>query len=287
LVAEGQGHCRIFSCPYHSWSYDLDGALRKITYADTYGEIDVSGLGLVELPCEERHGFVWVIDEPGRPIDVAEWLGPDTDSFLASYDMASLECYAHGTFEEPVNWKVMHDAFLDGYHIKFAHPNSAGRVVHTNTYVVEDFGNHARFISPRKSLDGWLDRDPTSDENLVEHVMLTHFIGPNCTLLLLPDNIQVLTFYPISDNPAESRMEMRLLVPPRERSGMDEAGFRKKWDKNWHILQTVLAGEDFPILRSIQRTYANATATPTMLGRNEILNQAFHREVAKLRDAVV
>ena len=283
LVAEGDGHCRIFSCPYHGWSYDLDGSLRKITYAESYGEVDTSRLGLVELPCEERHGFIWVVDDPQATIDVAEWLGPATDGFLASYDIGSLECYAHGTFEEPVNWKIMHDAFLDGYHIKFAHPNSAARVVHTNTYVVEDFGSHARFISPRRSLDAWLERDPTPDEDMVNHVMLTHFIGPNCTLLLLPDNIQVLTFYPISDNPAESRMEMRLLVPSQAISGLDEQAFRGKWDKNWHILQTVLAGEDFPILRGIQRSYANATATPSVLGRNEILNQAFHREVAKLR----
>jgi hypothetical protein len=45
----------------------------------------------------------------------------------------------------------------------------------------------------------------------------------------------------------------------------------------------VLAGEDFPILRGIQQAYGNQVATPTVLGRNEILNQAFHREIAHLR----
>ena len=179
----------------------------------------------------------------------------------------------------------MHDAFLDGYHIKFAHPNSAGRVIHTNTYVVEDYERHARFISPRKSLDGWLEHDPGEDEQMVEHVMLTHFIGPNCTLLQLPDNFQVLTFYPVSDDPFESHMEMRLLVPPREQSGLDEEAWKAKWDKNWYILQKVLAGEDFPILRGIQKAYGNEVSTPTVLGRNEILNQAFHREIAHLRAA--
>jgi hypothetical protein len=151
---------------------------------------------------------------------------------------------------------------------------------------VEDYGSHARFISPRKSLDAWLERDPEAGESMVEHVMLTHFIGPNTTLLQLPDNFQVLNFYPISDDPGRSRMEMRLLVPPRERTGLDEEAWRKKWDKNWYILQTVLAGEDFPILRGIQQAYGSAAKSPTILGRNELLNQAFHREVAKLRDSV-
>jgi phenylpropionate dioxygenase-like ring-hydroxylating dioxygenase large terminal subunit len=282
LATEASGHCRVFSCAYHGWSYDLDGSLRNITYSDSFGEVDTDGLGLVELPCEERHGFIWVIDNRDATIDVAEWLGPETDGFLSSYGIESLQCYQTGTFEEPVNWKIMHDAFLDGYHIKFAHPNSAGRVVHTNIYVVEDYQRHARFISPRKSLDAFLEQDPDPDEPMVQHVMLTHFLGPNCTLLLLPDNFQVLTFYPISDNPAESRMEMRLLVPERDRTDLDEEAWTRKWDKNWHILQTVLAGEDFPILRGIQRAYASEAATSSVLGRNEILNQAFHREIARL-----
>lgn len=286
LIPDESGHCRVFSCAYHGWSYDLEGSLRSITYADSFGDVDIEQLGLIQLPCEERHGFVWVVDDPDATIDVAGHLGPEHDEFLSSYGIEGLECYQHGVFDEPANWKIMHDAFLDGYHIKFAHPNSAGKLIHTNTYVVEDYGNHARFISPRKSLDAWLDRDPDADESMVEHVMLTHFIGPNTTLLQLPDNFQVLNFYPLSDDPGQSRMEMRLLVPPRERTDLDETAWRKKWDKNWHILQTVLAGEDFPILRGIQQAYGNAATSPTILGRNELLNQAFHREVAKLRDAV-
>ena len=286
LEDQASGHCRVFSCPYHGWSYDLDGRLRSITYDESFGEIDKSELGLVELPTEERHGFVWVIDNPAGAIDVAAWLGSDTDEQLASYRLDELLCYRVGVFDEPANWKIMHDAFLDGYHIKFAHPNSAARVIHTNTYVVQDYGRHCRFSSPRKSLDRWLDHDPEPDEPMLGHVMMTHFLGPNCTLLQLEDNFQVLTFYPISDNPAESRMEMRLLVPEREATAHDELAWTQKWDKNWHILQTVHTGEDFPILRNIQRAYASAAATPTILGRNEILNQAFHREIAGLRDAV-
>ncbi len=66
-------------------------------------------------------------------------------------------------------------------------------------------------------------------------------------------------------------------------SPRDPSAWADKWDKNWHILETVLLGEDFPLLRGIQRAYANQAASPTILGRNEVLNQAFHREVARLR----
>jgi phenylpropionate dioxygenase-like ring-hydroxylating dioxygenase large terminal subunit len=287
LLEEPAGHCRVISCAYHGWSYDADGTLRAITYPDSFGDVDRSELGLVELPVEERHGFVWVIDRPGATIDVAAALGPETDEFLASYHLDELTCFRAGTFVEPVNWKIMHDAFLDGYHIKFAHPNSAARVVHSNTYVVEDYGRHARFTSPRKSLDQWLDHDPDPDEPMLGHVMMAHFIGPNATLLQLEDNFQLLTFAPISDDPTTSQMEMRLLVPPVGSDDLESESWTARWEKNWHILQVVLTGEDFPILRGIQRAYTSSSATPTILGRNEILNQAFHREVARLRDAVV
>lgn len=285
LAAEGPGHCRVFSCPYHGWSYDCDGTLRTITYADSFGEVNTEELGLIELPTEERHGFVWVVDNPKASIDVAGWLGPRMDEILGSYGLEDYECFRARSFDEPVNWKIMHDAFLDGYHIKYAHPNSAGKLIHTNIYTVEECGHHARFGSPRKSFDQWLDHDPGPDDDLLPHVMVVHFVGPNCTLLQLQDNFQLLSFYPISGNPAESRMEMRVIVPPLDDSGLSEEAWTTQWEKNWNILQMVLAAEDFPILRSIQKGYGSADAAATVLGRNEILNQAFHREVARMRDA--
>ena len=284
LIGDEAGHCRAFSCQYHGWSYDIGGQLRNITFGDSFGAVNRATLGLVELPAEERHGFIWIIDNPAATIDVAEYLGPETDAALASYRIDQMHLYRGGAFDEPVNWKIMHDAFLDGYHIKFAHPNSANRVVHTNVAVVEDHGRHARFASPRKSLDAWLEKDPEPGEPMAEHVMLTHFLGPNNTLLQLADNYQLLSFFPITDNPAESRMEMRLIVPRLEDSGETEEAWTMKWEKNWHILQMVLAEEDFPILRGIQHAYGSASRSGTVLGRNEVLNQAFHREVAALRD---
>ena len=77
---------------------------------------------------------------------------------------------------------------------------------------------------------------------------------------------------------------MRLMVPPLEATDLDPDEWQVKWEKNWYILEKVLLGEDFPLLRSIQRAYATEVSTPSILGRNEVLNQAFHREVARMRD---
>ncbi|AIJ23290.1 aromatic ring-hydroxylating oxygenase subunit alpha [Amycolatopsis methanolica] len=281
LEEQESGRCRLFSCGYHRWSYDLDGSLRAITRDNTFGEVDRSKYGLVELPTEERHGFIWMVDSADAKIDVAAWLGPEMDAILAGYDLDGLQCVRAEGFDEPVNWKIMQDAFLDGYHIQYAHPNSAAKHIHTNVMTFEDFGRHCRFVAPRKTIDKWIEDDP-GETSLAAHVTETHFVGPNCTLLRQPDHFQLLTFRPDPSRPDWSRMEMRLIVPPVERSGMDPERWQKLWDKNWEILLAVLHREDFPLLRASQVGMASASAGPMVLGRNEVANHLFHRETRRL-----
>lgn len=282
LIEENEkGRCRVFSCPYHRWSYDPDGSLRMITRDNTFGDIDRSKYGLVELPCEERHGFIWIVDNAQASIDVAEWLGPEMDAILAGYHLEDLVCFRAAGFDEPTNWKIMQDAFLDGYHIQYAHPNSAGKIIHTNVMAFEDFGRHCRFIAPRKSIDRWLEEDP-GDQPLDPYVTETHFLLPNSTLLRQPDHFQLLTFRPHPSDPRRSRMEQRLMVPSVEASGMDQDHWNNRWEKNWQILLTVLHSEDFPLLRNSQQGMASADAGDMLLGRNEVANQVYHREIRKL-----
>lgn len=284
LETEDCGKRRLFSCPYHRWSYDIDGSLRTVTRDNTVGELDRSELGLVELPCEERHGFVWVVDRAGAEIDVAAWLGPEMDAILAGYDLGRLQCIRAEGFEEPVNWKIMQDAFLDGYHIQYAHPNTAAKHIHTNVMAFEDFGNHCRFVAPRKSIDRWLEEDP-GDRSLVDDVTETHFLGPNVTLLKQPDHFQLLTFRPHPESPTHSTMEMRLMVPSPEEAGLDQERWERLWEKNWQILLAVLHEEDFPVLRDSQRGMASRSAGRMVLGRNEVANQLFRRMLGRLLSA--
>lgn len=281
LEEQEKGRCRLFSCGYHRWSYDTDGSLRTITRDSTFGDVDLSSHGLIEIPTEERHGFIWVVDNASADIDVAAWLGPDMDAILASYKMEDLVCFRSAGFDEPVNWKSMQDAFLDGYHIQYAHPNTAGKIIHTNVSTVEDYGRHARFIALRKSIDKFLEEDP-GETNLDPYVTESHFLLPNSTLLRQPDHFQLLTFRPHPSDPARSRMEQRLLVPKVEDSEWSEERWTKRWNKNWDILIAVLHEEDFPLLRSSQRGMASSDAGEMMYGRNEVVNQIFHREIGKL-----
>ncbi|MEN0135966.1 MAG: SRPBCC family protein [Rhodococcus sp. (in: high G+C Gram-positive bacteria)] len=281
LEKEEKGRCRLFSCPYHRWSYDTDGSLRTITRDNTFGETDTTNMGLVELPTEERHGFIWVVDEANAEIDVAGWLGEEMDTILSGYDLGSKVAFQAEGFDEPVNWKIMQDAFLDGYHIQYAHPNTAAKHIHTNVMAFEDFGRHCRFIAPRKSIDRWIEEDP-GDRSLAKDITETHFLLPNSTLLRQPDHFQLLTFRPHPTDPQRCRMEMRLIVPPVADTEMTEEKWTRLWNKNWEILLAVLHAEDFPLLRDSQHGMTSANAGRMVLGQNEVANQVFRRETQKL-----
>lgn len=281
LEEQSSGRCRLFSCGYHRWSYDTDGSLRAITKDETFGDVDPSTLGLVELPTEERHGFVWMVDAADAEIDVAGWLGPEMDAVLASLGLDKSVTFRAEGFDEPCNWKLMQDAFLDGYHIQYAHPNTAAKYVHTNVLAVDDFGRHFRFLTPRKSIDRWITDDPTGVD-LSRHVTETLYLGPNTSVLIQPDHVQLLTFRPHPSDPGMCRMEMRVIAPTKEAMGLGAEAWESRWEKNWAILLEVLHGEDFPLLRSAQHALSSADAGPLVLGRNEMANHLFRRELGRM-----
>lgn len=74
--AEGCGNSRRITCPYHGWSYDSAGRLVGIPGREGFSGIDPADHGLVELPSEERHGFVWVVLTAGADLDLDAHLGP-------------------------------------------------------------------------------------------------------------------------------------------------------------------------------------------------------------------
>ncbi|MGW5383110.1 aromatic ring-hydroxylating oxygenase subunit alpha [Nocardia sp. NPDC003963] len=281
LEENATGRCRLFSCGYHRWSYDTDGSLRAITRDTSFGEVDRANLGLIELPTEERHGFIWMVDAAGADIDVADWLGPEMDSTLAHLGLERYVTFRAEGFDEPCNWKLMQDAFLDGYHIQYAHPNTAAKFVHTNVLAVDDFGRHFRFLTPRKSIDRWL-TDTPDDIDLSAHVTETLYLGPNTSVLVQPDHIELLTFRPHPVDPGMCRMEMRIIAPTEEAMEVSEEVWSARWNKNWKILLEVLHQEDFPLLRSAQQALTSADAGPLVLGRNEMANHLFRRELARM-----
>ena len=95
VANEPCGKANTFACPYHSWTYDLNGALRGLPHADSFGAIDRASHGLVEVPAFERFGLVWVrpsalqaTSGAAMQLDIDAWLAPMAEQ-LQSLHLAS------------------------------------------------------------------------------------------------------------------------------------------------------------------------------------------------------
>src|SRR5205814_8681 len=123
-VAHGCGNAKAFSCPYHAWSYDLSGKLTFVPDERNFPGLEAERRGLRPLPVAEKHGMIWVIPTPAADgatsFDIDPWLG-ELGPELGGYGLERYHHYETRTLVEPMNWKLVEDTFLEGYHIGFLH----------------------------------------------------------------------------------------------------------------------------------------------------------------------
>ena len=120
VLAEGSGNCRRFTCPYHHWSYGLDGKLLGAPAMDRAVGFDPAEHGLIELKTEIWQGFVMANFDPG-----AAPFGPTMakiDAMLENYGLAATTTLEGKTIPGLAwNWKVMMENFNDPYHASRLH----------------------------------------------------------------------------------------------------------------------------------------------------------------------
>jgi phenylpropionate dioxygenase-like ring-hydroxylating dioxygenase large terminal subunit len=127
LVAEA-GFCKVrkrFHCRYHGWAYDIEGNLLNVPRQELFPTLDKSELKLVSLPVTERFGFVWVVATRGTEYDFDAFLDP-LEPDLGPLNLESHVVFRRATTTARTNWKIVMEAFLDGYHVRHLHKNTVG-----------------------------------------------------------------------------------------------------------------------------------------------------------------
>ena len=146
--AHGCGNSRRFTCPYHAWVYDTRGQLVGMPLRDRHDGIELADYGLVELPSEERHGFVWVVLQRDGAIDVAAHLGELDD------EIGRLGCdkmYYYPSHEEAridASWKSVAEGLLEGIHVPIVHAqtfNLNPQAANVDLAYYDGFGPHVRW----------------------------------------------------------------------------------------------------------------------------------------------
>jgi phenylpropionate dioxygenase-like ring-hydroxylating dioxygenase large terminal subunit len=113
-LVSGTGHSRSFQCPYHAWTYRLDGTLGGAPHMERVAGFDRADCALPRIRHEVWEGFVFVnLDGEAEP------LGPQLAplaTMLDGYDMGSLVAEETATYPSDFNWKVLVDNFMEAYH---------------------------------------------------------------------------------------------------------------------------------------------------------------------------
>jgi phenylpropionate dioxygenase-like ring-hydroxylating dioxygenase large terminal subunit len=122
LLSGGEGHCeRFIECRYHGWTYHLDGRLRTVPAEGSFEGLDREQFGLKAIELEQFLGLVFVRVERGGP-SVAEIFAPYRAE-LEDYRIPEMICIGERFFaDRGVDWKIVIDNYLEGYHVPVAHP---------------------------------------------------------------------------------------------------------------------------------------------------------------------
>jgi phenylpropionate dioxygenase-like ring-hydroxylating dioxygenase large terminal subunit len=254
-LLDGDGHVSRISCPYHSWTYDIDGQLLGAPFMQETPGFDVTDRRLVELGCETWEGFVYV-NADADAVPLAPRLA-GLSGMVGDYRMADYEPVF--TIEEawPTNWKCLVENYMDAYHIHRVHRESFAKYGSSEELTTLLDGDEAWTCHYVEEAEGPKTVAPHPDNNWIseENRHRTWLINvfPAHTMQLQPDMLWYLSLIP--DGIDAVRVRWAVSIP---REILDAASDRQAVIDEVMALVHQVNGEDKPVVESV----FNATRSP-------------------------
>ncbi|HEX8574499.1 MAG TPA: aromatic ring-hydroxylating dioxygenase subunit alpha [Allosphingosinicella sp.] len=280
VVSGGAGCARRLTCPYHAWTYALDGRLIGVPHKRDYPGLDTGELGLVAVEVESWHGFLFVRLESGGP-SVAQMMAPH-EAEISPYRFEALEALGRVTLRpRDVNWKNVADNYSDGLHIAVAHPGltrlfgrgyaiSAGENVDR---MAGDLIDRPSTNASERAYQALLPEAPHLPAEL-QRRWLYFKLWPNVAFDIYPDQVDFMQFLPVSATETVIR-EISYALPDGRRE-MKAARYL-----NWRINRRV-NDEDTALVARVQEGMESPSYRPGPLGRSEVCLRSFARKLRRI-----
>ena len=281
LVAEQAGNKRVFSCPYHAWSFSADGKLRAVSEASKFGEDCRGDRDLLVFPSHEEGGLIFAVLDPQSQADIRAYLGEMMEDIVAKG--ADDWFYVGNRVIRGANWKVALDGYLEGYHFKAAHPETIEPRTFSNIMEFDNYGPHLLIGFAQKDilkLRGVPQGDLWQHEN--DGYDFIRVIFPNVSVFIAPEITQVAQIIP-GPNPGENTTVLHFFHAEPADSEEDIAALNQMAD--W--LRQVVEEEDYMLGLQVQRGLESGCMKDTIFGRNERGNQFIHRQIQYYRGGAV
>ncbi|HEY3637959.1 MAG TPA: aromatic ring-hydroxylating dioxygenase subunit alpha [Rhizomicrobium sp.] len=278
-IAEGEsGNCgHRLVCPYHAWSYTLDGSLKSVPPWQGFETLDRTKYGLVPLEQEIWRGFIFVRAAKGGP-SIAEMMAP-YENEIAIHDFENLIPQGRVTLRpRAVNWKNVADNYGDGLHIPVSHPGLTRLFAGSYRLEAEDWVDKMEGRITERPSENRTERLYQSLLPIFEHlpeerrrVWSYYRLWPNVAFDVYPDQVDFMQFVPVSPSTtlireigyvrADSRREVKLAR-----------------HLNWRINRQVNS-EDTALIAGVQAGMSSSSYVSGPLSKAEVCLAAFARRL--------
>ena len=270
-VMTGEGNCRVFSCPYHAWTYAIeDGRLIAAMEMDETAGFERGDFGLIELRLESWAGFLFLNFDAAAP-PLADWLG-DLPDLLACYRLESMVTVRRAEYELACNWKIYVENAMESYHVPTVHQQTIQKQKRDHNPPIASAGEYCglftRHSGSRALLPGarGFPYIPTLEGRAAEGTYYI-LINPSTMFGLTYDCMWWLELHPLG--PARTRLIVGSCFPGEtvKRDDFDElvGAYYARWDKS--------IGEDNEVSELQQSGVASPFAQP---GRFSVMEPLVH-----------
>lgn len=265
---------RAFVCPFHGWTYGLDGALRGVPRAFAFPGLNKQDLGLKELPVSESAGLVWVHPKEDGPLAPIEDMGCFTED-LEHFGLDRFVRYKKTLSEKRANWKLLIQLNLEGYHVATVHRHTLAKG-HRDGFLSHDAeGAHLRILASKTNLMDSV-RTPKEKSTLLDYVQIFYILFPNTAIIMSGDAFSLLRFFPVA--PDRTLYSYELFYQPDRYSG--KSG-RQSLNNRFLFSEVLFGDEDFAMAEKVQGNMRNGVNDTHMLGSEERLLLLFQESVNK------
>ncbi len=245
-------------CPYHAWTYRLDGKLLALPRPETFPDLDKGDYGLVELPSMEAGGMIWFAPDADADFTDARLVSED----FAAFGAPDAHLFRRKTHRVKGNWKLIMDAFLESYHVTRLHADTIGPFFKDGVTAGDSVGPHLRSAVGR--MEEMESVDLSNMAAMRKVVTFAYQLLPATVIVPSPDYINVMVLMPQAHN--LTLVEDFMLIPEEPKT--DKA--RGHWERSWKLLDGgVFASEDFRAAELGQQGLESGAISELTLGTLE------------------
>ncbi|MGB0907301.1 MAG: aromatic ring-hydroxylating oxygenase subunit alpha [Maricaulaceae bacterium] len=262
-----------FVCPYHNWTYGLDGTLISVPCEESFVNDDVSGRNLKRVGSGVSSGFIYVSCDPSLNPEIPLDLDPYMKEFAEDFEalkFADQVFFDQSTRTVKANWKLLIEAFQDGYHVVRLHRKTVGPLFLDNVADIERVQNNLRALVARNGFAELKGKD-AEDWDVRNAVSLAYLLSPNSVLVIHPDYISHLGVYPRA--PDECIAVHSCFIDAHPKSEKEAAHFKRAFEI---IDEGVFNSEDFFVCEQAQKGMESGANDDFPLSDFEIGIKLFH-----------